>query len=177
MEIIKLALQNKVDNSKTLSTTRESVKYEVYFKLDTFEKIQTFCRDFFIEINTFIEKSLGYYLYTTLDDLEEQNYSLFKKFFELGKVDRLKSTESIPEGNEEINILKVELHPLISKAVKCMCNIIHWTPKSFIAYVISGSINNILKNIKNNAYDFLDIYLDFSELIRSVQEIAKNDAI
>ncbi len=111
------------------------------------------------------------------DDIDNQEYNIFTRYFDLSKLIGKRSAEISLKEQEKKNVVEAEFHPLISDAIEIICEKIHWTPEEFIEHQVKLEINEIIDKIKEGDYSFLDKYFDFSQIKESISQIYKNNLL
>lgn len=164
---------NEIEDSKVLPTIENKKRYKLQFNEDTIGTIRVFCESFHIELNKFIVNTVGYFLYDIENDIESKEYDLIGGYFDVSKLVDVQSSNNTREMNEKINEIKAEFPLLISKAIDYVCDEIPLTPEKFIEDTINWAIVDIMDHIKEDRYNFLDKYKDFSKITQSIKSIKK----
>ncbi len=167
-------LETDTNNNPIETPNTFNKKYQLHFDGETAEKIKVFCETFYIESNHFIVKAVRWHLRNVEDDIDNQEYNIFTRYFDLSKLIGKCSEEISLKEQERKNVVEAEFHPLISDAIEILCEKVHWTPKEFIEHQVKWEINDIISKIKGGDYSFLDKYFDFSEIKESISQIYKN---
>ena len=162
--------QNEIENSNVLAST-ENKRYKLHFDQVISEKIQDFCRIFKVKLNKFIVNSVGCYLYDIEDDIYSKEYDLIGRYFDVSKLVTIKPVDDNHETTEKNITIETDIPPLISKAIKHICDEIPLVQEEFIEDTVSWTIKDVLNKIKEDDYRFLGKYKDFSKISKTIDQI------
>lgn len=167
----------EIEDSKVLPTIENKKRYKLRFNKDTIGKVRTFCEAFHIELNKFIVNTVGNFLFDIEDDIGSKRFSLIGGYFNVSKLVGVQSSNNTREANEKSNEIEAEIPLLISKAIDYICDKIPLTPEEFIEDTINWAIGDIMDRIKEDRYDFLDKYKNFSKITESIDQIYKKNLL
>ncbi|MBA7544751.1 hypothetical protein ES705_37112 [subsurface metagenome] len=102
-----------------------------------------------------------------------KDFDLIGGYFDVSKLVDVQSSNNTREKNEKINEIEAEFPLLVSKAIDYICDEISLTHEEFIEDTINWEIVDIMDHIKEDRYDFLDKYKDFSKITQSIKSIKK----
>lgn len=168
-------IKNTIEIEEFNTTTQKENKkrYKLHFNEDTIGKIRVFCESFHVELNKFIVNTIGYFLYDIEYDIGSKEFDLIGGYFDISKLVGVQSNNNTREANEKFNEIEAEFPLLISEAIDYVCDAIPLTPEEFIEDTINWEIVDIMDHIKEDRYDFLDKYKDFSKITQSIKSIKK----
>lgn len=108
-----------------MQKTQENKIYKIFFDKDTVGKIQVSWESIFIEISDFIVKTVISELYPILDDIEDKDYDIIGRYFNLSKLVSNQSEKNTNNKSEKTSMIEANFHILISKVIEIICDTIH----------------------------------------------------
>ncbi len=177
----KIEQQQEIKN-QTLKTNKKTElnnsviftrRYTLRFDMRTAEKIRLFCEVFYLDTSYFIVKTLIPELFFIQEDMEEDR-EVFASYFDLEKFTENHHLIHTPKVTRKNCVFEAEFHPLVAKPIEQYCEKIHWKPEKFIVNIIEYKIKDLFSDIKRHNFQFIGIYFDFSEIIKSINEICYN---
>jgi len=106
-------------------------------------------------------------------NIHQKDYDTIGKYYDVSKLVSVKP-RNIPHKEPEENItVEAEFPLLISEAIEYICEEIPLTPEEFIVDTVNGEIDILIDNVKEDCYDFLDKYKDFSKIAKSIKRFYK----
>lgn len=154
-------------------------KFSLHFEDDITNNIYALREVLAMDLNEFMEKTLKPDLYAIEADITSERCNIIIQYFDLSKLTGIYTHRINDNITEKKSIIEIKLPLLMSRTIHKICETIHWKPERLIEDIVSRKINDIVKAIKNEKYDFLTIYLDsdLTEIAKLINKIYKKSAL